>query len=241
LKKKTILFASLMVILATQPSTTMALDLLDCLTPYVGMNVGWRHQGFAEAFGGNLVSKNYPEGNVYLGMKYQDYLGIQLGFDATSKKQRTSKFTAPYIAFGLFTDAHFDELKASTRIYGWHIDLLGFIPICLNNEQYHIISSIGVSKKRFKLKVFNTISGAEILNGSDVEESTRDFFSTQCMARVALGLQYMMTQCTGIRIMGNWENTSKFKNLATQNNQEGMGRVTLRKAFTVNFGVSYYF
>lgn len=244
--KKLSLLASSLVVLAAQSSTAMA--GFDCCSwsPYVGADVAWRHQGIQRDFGGNQVKKDFPQGDIYAGLKFCDYLGIQAGYEATTSRRKTSNALGNEVVFGsrISPDVPFglNQVVTNSKIHGWHADLVGFLPFCVCDNQFNLIGSVGVAKLRYKIKLYNTISDNVTLSPNEVSGTVRTFSNSRYVARLGLGLQYMLTECAGLRAMATWENTSRIRKFNPPRENPGSTiQLNLRNATTLGMGVFYNF
>lgn len=241
--KKLSLLASSLVILAAQSSTAMAgLDWCN-LTPYIGADVAWRHQGIQRDFGGNQVKKDFPQGDIYAGLKFCDYLGIQAGYEATTSRRKTSNVLGNEVVFGgIFSPTvpnGLNQFVTTSQIHGWHTDLVGFLPFCICDNRFNLIGSVGLARLKYKLRYYNTILDN---NPVSPENFTRTFSNSKYVARLGLGIQYMLTECAGLRVMGTWENTSRVRKFqAPPENRQSLVQINVRNATTLGAGVFYNF
>lgn len=241
MNNKSKLFVSSLFILAAHTSSAKADGLFDIdLCPYVGAEVSWRHQSFPAIFGGNILKKNYPQGDVYAGIKLNNYLGLQLGFEGVSSQHKPTTFTNASVILGRTVDSpvSFDQHQTSMRLYGFHADVMGFYPFSICNEHFNLVASIGLANKRVTLKDVLTIENGVPIPLGEIANVTRTFAMTKCVPRLGLGVQYMLTNCAGVRLMGQWENTARFKNIKTK---DGLGTFALRNATSLGFGAFYNF
>lgn len=242
-KKKLSLLAAPIVLLAA--NTTVMADFGFCPTPYVGADFGLRHMGFKENRGAEYTRKNYPQGNVFLGLKFNDYVGIEAGFESTTNVRRTTTVPNSGQLFGVqISDEDPNLLNryiTTTRLYGWHADLVGFLPLC---EEYCVsmIGSAGIARLRLKVRNFPTLQDGGRIPAQLPLDFT-NFSKNKYVARLGVGLQQMVTNCAGVRLMVNWENTDRFKDVVAKENASVRlnHRVSAKDSFMVNLGVFYQF
>jgi hypothetical protein len=176
-----------------------------CPQLYVGADAEVRKMKFDNNYGGNIYKDEYPQGNVYLGIKGNEYIGIEAGWEASRTRRRQVFLPAGSILFGLPQkfEARYNVI---VRLRGLHTSLIGFFPVW-QNPDFKLIMAIGVTNLKIKLE--NTIT--EIANtpfAADIK-----FGSSKNVLRLMTGVQYMFNNCFGIRANVRWENTSKFKNI----------------------------
>lgn len=230
-----------MVVLAAQSTAALAEGFVDCVSPYIGADVAWRYQGFQKNLGGNLSKRNFLQGDVYAGLKFFDYVGLQIGFEGSPSQHRTTNFSGPFIVNGITENIPgLNQFQTATQIYGWHLDLVGFIPFCVCDEHFELIGSVGVIRNRFRFRSYPAFVNDTPTTATQIASNTLTFATSKYVARLGLGLQYYVTECAGVRFMAGWENTSRFNQIAPQN-RFLPSRTTLRNATTLGIGVFYNF
>ena len=225
MKKRLGLLASPLIMLSVAGTAMADMDL--CLTPYVGVDAQIRHMPFQKNFGGNVLKKNYPQGNFFAGLKFNQYVGVEFGYEASKKKSRKVTHDNSDIVFGepleqvdppfLLGIDHASH--SSSKINGWNANLVGFFPILCEDNSLQLIGSIGVAQ--LKLKAKNTLSVTEvtsidvagIIPGTETEihPFNTHFTKKKAVLRLSGGIQNMITDCIGIRALVTWENTAKLK------------------------------
>lgn len=241
MKKKLGLLCS---VLALSTASTAMAGLSDlCLQPYAGVDVSIRHLGFHDT-AEKIFKRTYPQGDVYLGVKFNDYLGVQAGYEAIASRHKTTNFIGSDIFFGntLNPDVPngLNQIVSSVRQYGWHADLVGFLPFC---EEYclSLIGSVGIAQLRTKLSFTSPIVDNAVATATELALSNRTFTGRKYVARLGLGIQQMLSDCLGVRFMFTWENTSRFKKLIAPEQPTTAAIVNLRNSTTFGVGVFYNF
>lgn len=229
--KKLSLLAAPAVMLAASSSAFAMSSFTDwCLTPYAGVDAQIRHMALKDNFGGKQTVKNYPQGNFFAGLKVNDYLGIEVGYETTQRKSRNttngdlvSVFNVPnqsHIVFApLLIDGVFPVTttdSVSSRIQGFNASLMGYFPIC---DEYclQLIGGVGVARLRANIKHTVKTSTAVIVSPllpdpiteTTEQNSVTTFKKTKTVVRVMGGLQHMISDCAGVRGTVTWENTSR--------------------------------
>lgn len=207
MKKRLSLIAAT-ALLAT--STLIHADDQLCLTPYVGADAQFRHMNFKTNYGDNLFEHHSPQGNVYAGMRINDYLGIEAGYESSFRTTRTVVLGAGYISAGVpasptTTSAQF---TSTLRINGPHLNILGFFPI---SEEYRLkfVALAGIASLKANLqRRLNYTTSAGVTTTSNTVST---FENRKTVLRLGGGLEHMLTKQWGVRAGFVWENTARFQ------------------------------
>lgn len=207
-----------------------------CLTPYIGVNGQGRYIQFASGYGNNLFKRDYPEVDAYLGLKFNEYFGIEGGYKVSTTQTLVSSLGAGETASGipvLFPPA---VHRSTTSFKGWHGDLIGFLPIFKPNCVY-LLGSIGFNRMELFARdqlVQNQI-GIEPPTAFREDEFVRTFKKTQTILTLATGLQIQLDERSSIRFKIGWENTSGIKSIIPQETTDGL--LKLKDSFIYGIGV----
>lgn len=206
MKKKLALLAAPIVFLST--SAAMAEHPFG-ITPYVGFDAELRHMDFQKGFGDNVIQHNYPQGNIYVGARINEYVAVEAGYEATERKTRTSTVRERETLLG-FTLGAIDPitLNATSQVKGLHANLLGFLPIC-DAYRLQLIGLVGFARLKAKVTTNLLVSGTTAL---DQDATTINNFRTKkSVLRLGAGLQHMINCNWGVRGMLKWEASKKLK------------------------------
>lgn len=197
-------------------------------TPYIGVDSQLRHITFKKNFGGNILESRYPQGNVFAGIMFNKNLGIELGYEF-SKKQRMSRTDlSNETVFGKNTpivDSAFvintiDLNRASSKISGWNVNLVGSFPIIKDNNKLNLIGSIGMAN--LNLQVRNVFTRSEVEFNDPFVRDPEDTFvvsnsiytimkKRKAVLRLTGGMQYALTDCLSLRGLISWENIDRLQ------------------------------
>ena len=262
MKKKLALLATPLMMFSLADSAIAGIDCMDlCLTPYVGADAQIRHMGFKKDFGGNALKKNYPQGNFFAGLKFNPYVGIEFGYEASKKKSRKVKHNNSDIVFGAPLeqvepgDLSVDNTShSSSKTDGWNANLVGFFPIICEDNSLQLIGSIGMAQLKIKSKnsldkvlvttTFDPITDEPTGTEALAEINNRAFTKRKAVLRISSGIQNMITDCIGIRALVMWENTTKLKahGKLISSGEETTQRITKPKnSFNYGLGIFTYF
>ncbi len=210
MKKKLALLVAPVVMLAASAATA---ETQWGVTPYVGADAEWRHIGLQRGAGKNLFSHDYPQGNIYAGVKFNEYVGVEVGYEATERKTRTVTLGPGELTNavnGIVVPEGYTVSYNSTGQYkGPHADLMGFYPIC-DSYRLSLIGLVGIAnlKANFTRVLFNA-SGIST-------NVISTYMKKKAILRLGAGIQHMISEQWGVRAMVKWENTDKLTNIGSQ-------------------------
>src|SRR5580698_10052188 len=126
--------------------------------PYIGMDAQLRHIDFKQSFEGISVKRNYPQANVFAGLMYNDFIGIEAGYTFSKKQYTTSKSNPIFIPhiYPRINTVKYDMNHATPKINALNLNLIGSFP--LRNDM-KIIGSIGLT--HLKIHIINILSNME--------------------------------------------------------------------------------
>ena len=209
-------------------------DFVSCedFAPYVGVDAKWNSMRFKKTAGDNLIQKNYPQGNLFGGVKFNDYFGLELGYESTTRRNKTATAAVGDNFFGDIVDPPepVNYSKTKTKISGFHLNVVGFYPIC---EEYclSLFGSLGLAQLKLKSHLdFSVPTNPRVVG--------LDFSKQKLVPRATLGIQHMLCENIGVRAMFGWERTSAFKNVKAKNSTLFMSP---KDSVSIGLGVFYNF
>lgn len=206
-------------------------------SPYVGADIQRRHLSFPTNNGSNVFKKNARQGNVYLGTKFNNCLGLEVGYENTAKTSRNVRLvTGQFEVGGAPLGLAFQDTYGATRLYGWHIDLMGYYPL-LSCYPLELVGSVGLA--RLKAKLISTALVDEV--APVVFNPSRNFVQKRTVARITGGLQYTFPNCMGIRATVGFENTNRFKHITARETADPNVFATMKNSFIYSIGGFVYF
>jgi len=185
---------------------------------YVGADAQARRMDFKGGFGDNLLQHNAPQGNIYAGLKFNDCVGIELGYEATNTRSRMVTLTTGDIAAGAPITAMASPaiFKSKFKIKGPHVDLVGFYSL-YENPLIQVFGSIGLSAMKGTAE-------RQTLEISNMPMSmVRTLSEHKTVLRLMGGAQYMFDEHWGLRGSIGWVDTGKMVIFAN----DGMSGATI--------------
>ncbi len=250
MKKKLALLVTPLVMLATGTAVANTNMMGCCLSPYLGVDAQIRHMPFQKDFGGNVLKKNYPQGNFFAGLRL-DYFGLEAGYTVSKKKHGTRNNVNGAPVFGV-APAPLGPLELSTtqihratsRIHGWNFNLMGYLPIFCPENHVELVGGVGISQ--FKHRAHRTLSATSVFEGdvpgtTDIELDVVNthFNKRKAVLRLTGGIQHMLTDCFGIRALVNWENTAKLR-IQGRDDETGERGFLARTKNSFNYGLGVF-
>lgn len=209
------------------------------LKPYLGINAELRHMGYKKGFGTNLFKQDLPQANLYIGLKFSDWFGVELGYKQTDKKSKTAANGEGIFELGRPIPIGATNVSENTvQIKAPYINLIGFLPVC-DEYPLQLFGFFGVTRMSVKLKFQRTKLDEEVLTASVREFLVRDFSHRRTIVQVGTGLQYGIFNCLSVRTQIGWENTAKFNNLT--NKQNTGYRASLKNSIIYSIGIIWNF
>lgn len=184
-------------------------DFLDDLSPIIGVDYYHAWMKGKNNFS-SVVPKSYPGATFYLGTKFHECFGVELGFDWSAKKSKNFTFAVPATStVGATTITGKNTVRRSQI----HLDLIGYLPIV--DDCFELFGTIGYGwfKPKFheeftqRLNVASSTQAA----GTVIRSGTFSRSKGKSIFRLGVGAMYMVTDCIGLRAKLGWETTSSVR------------------------------
>lgn len=184
------LVKSLLVVGASMVAANSAVaSMVDDFCPYVGIDYKqrWMNDRFIPGGSSNRNSSFYG-GTIYLGTRW-DCFGLEVGLEGAGRNRRS-------VSVGALTASY------KTSLWGGYIDALAYVPVA---DCVEVLGGFGIGV--LSPRVTGTlVTPAGTLAGTSGSKAA-------AVARLRLGLNYMVSDCVGLRGVIGWETT---ENLATR-------------------------
>lgn len=174
-------------------------------SPFIGVDAGVRHLDFDTGYGKEHFRDNYPHTNFYIATEFCTYFGLEIGYEQSYRQDKYSYYDASVNALGFQISDDVVYLSES-HVQGWHIDLLGFWPICpkLGTE---LTGTIGVAWLKGHYDTL-PIADSNII-GPNLADSIGWSSGNEAVFRFGIGVKQMLACNFGTRLQIIWENTNK--------------------------------
>jgi len=204
---------------------------------YIGAEAKLRHIPFAKSFGHNIFRENFPEGNVFFGLKFNDNFGVEVGYSQTTLRRKNASISGPETILGLLLPAGRTEVFTTTaQMNALNMILMGFVPL---NENWQLLGGVGIARTHLKLSYQPTANASGQLSPNVAQARIRDFSKNKYIMQAKIGAQYRLTNDISLRTLLGWENTGKFKLLSSK--QPSALKTSLKDSFTLSMGLAWHF
>ena len=167
----------------------------------------------------NVLPKSYQGGALYLGARFMENFGVELGGDMSARKKKD--WTQAAITNGAAAVA---TGTSKIRRTGYHFDLVGFLPVA---DCMDLFASLGYGFVKAKLDI--TATGATVNNAAAVAAMNATKAKGKGVFRLGVGASWMFTDMFGLRAKLNWEDTSRLR--INEPAVVGVSNATSSKAF----------
>lgn len=206
------------------------------LSHYVGFDAQWRHMPFKKNFGDNVFPKDFPQGNAFFGLKFNDYFGVELGYLQSIERRKKVSISGPLLGVPLALD-EVNVLKNKVQVNGLNAGLVGFYPM---DECNQLIVGLGISRLHLRLTFSPIANELGVLDAGAQASARRNFIYNKYIVQAKIGIQRMVTEKIGLRALLSWENTKQFNVLAPKQ-QSARIRVSLKNSINFGLGLSWHF
>lgn len=205
-KKKGLASIMMICLFANSAMAAISEEWWGSVRPYVGFDAQFRRMNYHAGYGDNLLFRQSPQANIYVGLKFNDYVGAEIGYDATSTLTRDATLTTGQLAAGspIEEDTSPAVFKSKSQLRGAHADLVGFYSFC-ENWPTQLFGSVGIG---FVRGMFERRS----ISMNNMPSSTnRTFGKHRAALRLTGGLQYLWNCHLGMRVSIGYVNTNNLR------------------------------
>ncbi len=204
------------------------------VSPYLGADAQIRNINYPHDFGGNVYKKNHPQVNAFGGLSFNNYFSIEGGYELTPVKTNTVAIGAGQNLFGNPVGPLFPPvlLTSKFQVKDWNVNMLGFLPL---TEDCHLQLVGGAGFARTKL-FQSTYMVSDRISPVVPFTYTRTFIAKKGLLRLTGGLQHMVSESYGVRILTNWINTSRFKKITSK--ESATDQIMIKNSW--NYGVGLF-
>lgn len=216
--------AKSLVLVGAMVSAGSAAAFLEDICPYAG--IGYKQNWTkGKGFWSNKVAKSYPGGEVFLGAKFTECFGAEVGYNWTARKTKTggfgrhnrffnnNTFTYNGVTYTGFNNRDW-RVKTKTRFQAFYLDLMGYLPL---DNCWELIGAVGISSMKGKISAnvhhhrrHNNFNGFNYSrDGWRNIESAHG--KNKAVWRLGAGASYLFTECVGLRGMVRWEGTEALR------------------------------
>lgn len=208
MKGITLLTISITSLLVSYSTIGKSLTTKETIKPNVGFDLYTRKQPFKPDFGEQHFKGHYPAAHFYVGTKFCQWLGIELGYTQMYGLQKRQFYYIFTPALG--SDVFYSDgvLRGNALFFseaslkGGYFDLIGFWPVDKRNE---VTLHLGLALLRMHFET-------TFIQDNDDNQTNRPVYfnsNKRGLKRAGLGLRHFITPSFGIRLQAAWEETAK--------------------------------
>ncbi len=199
---------SLVIAGAIVAASSVSADMMADFNPYIGADY---YQAWMKPKGdyNQVLPKDFPGATLYVGTKFHENFGVELGYDWSAQKKKDFNLPANANFFGTVQNAFSGTAKV--RRTGGHLDLVGFLPVA---ECFDLIGSVGFGWVQTKIDT-GTVTNANVSRRGSAVNSLSG--KGRGVFRIGVGGSYMVTEMIGLRAKLGWESTSSLRVNGNQN------------------------
>lgn len=152
--------------------------------PFAGADYRWFFTGGSGPVR-HILPDSYPGGTIYVGSKFHEIFGLELGYNRTARRHKT-RLTRPRNQHG------------SARLTSYSIDAnfyFQIVPFC-----WEMFGGPGIESMKARIRVDGPFIG-----------QTSQFDTRGHVWRFGVGTQYIFPNSIGVRALGRYESTELLK------------------------------
>ncbi|MDB6096581.1 MAG: hypothetical protein JWM09_859 [Francisellaceae bacterium] len=157
----------------------------------------------------SLVKQKHHGLSFFYGLNFNDFLGLEFGYEYTSRTNRESILANNDVLFGINNNTGSNiNAKAGVRLQAFYIDLMGYLPFkkWMNTERNHgLLFSLGAETTRMRIRTSTDAPDSNFAQGLIFKPRTSS------LLRVGLGAQAIVTDNAGLRVFYRWKTASQLK------------------------------
>lgn len=186
---------------------------------------------------GQLFVRTQPGFNFYFGWRFHPNLAGELGYEWSANKPLATTIGGPNQSFlGVTNTGVPVSLTGKVRFKTGHADLNLFFPLlilenALDNLAPEGIFSVGVGSMKPHIKIKSSPETAFSNNFTAIDGRSKAVF------RVGFGIQTLLVEDVGARIIGRYENTSILRATGSVATQDPSTRVIFRNGVSLAVGL----
>ena len=222
----------------TNPCFANFSDYMSCVQPYFGGDAGIRHVNYGGG-GDKLFKTNLPQAQIYAGLRFNDFVGVEAGYKFSVLKSQFVTLTAGDLVLGPPVAFPPEYYIAKSEFKGWFGSLVGYIPCpcCID-----IIGSIGfIRLKTYHYQALLVDQDGEPNVPHNFLNTGRSFKTDKTLLTLGLGIQYIYCDTVGLRFKIDWENTSQINNVKPIERPNSAFTLTSRNSLSYNIGIFFPF
>lgn len=237
-------------------------DFMDWkLRPYAGLGLQHRAMGWESGYGSGHLHKDRGQMDVFAGLKFNKFVGLELGYEDSGKKEAVSRIQPSEVVFGegqsngdssnesfiVLSGQTPSRVRFKSRIEGMHYTVNLFAPVwkrgCTSFDLFGHLGSSQLKMTAEHIQLDDPATGLA-LNHKESENTQLKFKAKHWAFRAGAGVQATFKKHYGVRLSVNWEDTNKFRLYQEDPMKEAAATRTVRFAQaknSVSTGLGFFF
>lgn len=176
-------------------------------SPYLGVDLQQARWGFKDGFGNNHIPKSAKQGHVYFGAKIHEYVALELGYEASQKKEKSFVPAVGATVVGGVVPLAQGGATNHLRIQQ-HALTLDVVPQMKipGHEEISVFGVLGVSRENINLEYF-LVGAAAITPPTKLAQKNKN------VLRLGAGAKYEFSDNAGVRVSAVWKKWSGYDNM----------------------------
>lgn len=197
--------------------------------PVIGADFKWTKMKNSSDWD-NEFAESFPGGTIYLGAKFSENFGAELGYSTTSKKSKDITLATGQNIGGISTPAanNGQTLTTKVRTNGAHLDLVGYLPI---DNGFELFGALGLGFMNASIDIATNSA----ITGNFLTALTSMTGSHKVIPRIGIGANWMATEMVGLRAKLGWEGTNR---LRIKDNKNYAGQTFSDKPFKSSYSLA---
>lgn len=207
---------------------------------YLGVDQQIRHLVFENNYGGNLLSKNYRQNNLFVGVKFNEYFGLETGYQWTDRRNNWGRVGRGELIYGNPTALNITDSVNNLKSCGSYVDFVSSYAVKTPSEQ-QIVFALGVGIGNQKIGVQHYITGDSAATTPNLSTTSRNFKFRKTVLRVSPSVQYFLSERWGIRAKFIYENLSGSKNFSAASDSPLTFTAKIKNSFSYGLGIFWQY
>lgn len=198
-----------------------------------GINAIYSKTGFQNNYGENIFSTKPALGlNPFVRQMFNDYYGIEAGFEVYKNIKRTAAVYANDIAAGVFVDPMFNFKSYRTNIKHNHAYLGGVAKMKFmgGNNSLNLMLGLSLSKLNAKYNKFQ--------DGLGLIDLIRTFKQSKLIPIIKVTFNHKLNSNFSVQALTIWKGMSAFK-VKSKENPNAPTEIRLKNSLGLGLGITY--
>lgn len=209
---------------------------------YVGLDVSNCKVQFDSDYGERFFGKYVPQANLNVGFNFSEYFGLELGYESTFKNKveravvgGEPPFPGSNDRLRYFPATEFNKFSSYHKLNFPYIGLSANKEIIKNSKIFLMLGATYATVHARCMLIVNEEGGMP--SQSVIDRNFFDFKGKKLIPMVKIGFKQKFNDYFGIKVFGDWKNTSRFK--LDSKRDDGRGKVRFMDTFSAGIGVFF--